>query len=74
MNAIAHEIGHIFFGEGHPDEEAQFDKGVAPLPDTSDTDRLMCSGIRSNLESKLIVKAEWDAGLIWLRTRPKGDR
>ena len=57
-NTAAHEIGHIFFGEGHPNQGS----GPAPLPGTDQRDRLMYSaeimGARPNVKT---VKGEWDA-------------
>ena len=59
----AHEIGHVFVGSGHPDEF----EGPAVLFNTDPTKRLMCSGSKSNLNSKLLVKSEWDKAEEWLK-------
>jgi hypothetical protein len=52
-----HEIGHIFFGGGHPD----FGDGRAPLPGTRHSRRLMHSGTTGGFKpGVLTVKGEWD--------------
>ncbi len=72
---ICHEIGHVMLGAGHPDEsDNPTYGGVAPLPGTDRTKRLMCSGPNANLNSILLVKSEWDKAEEWLKNRPKGDR
>ena len=56
---IAHEIGHHFTGRGHPDELV----GVAPLPGSDLSNRLMLSGdspLHRNPRGVQLVKAEWD--------------
>jgi hypothetical protein len=65
---IAHEIGHVLLGAGHPGEAIG---GPAPLPGTDHRQRLMAGGkivplgaIRSG---KLLVKAEWDEAEAWLK-------
>jgi hypothetical protein len=65
FDTIAHEIGHILIGEGHPDQN----EGVAPLPGTTHIKRLMCSGSlrKKDGSSCRIVKAEWDAAENWLQ-------
>jgi hypothetical protein len=68
QHTIAHEMGHIFFGFGHPDEKT----GVAPLPGTKHEDRLMVSGGKVS-QGILTVKAEWDAADRWLDSRPQQD-
>ncbi len=60
LDTVAHEIGHIIFGHGHPDASTVRDilnrpipgrlltveyTGPAPLPGTVMPKRLMCSGI-----------------------------
>lgn len=58
LDTIAHEIGHLIIGEGHPDEKS----GPAYLPPTPVTRRLMCGG-KFRLKdgsARLMVKAEWD--------------
>ncbi len=76
-DTIAHEIGHIILGEGHPDEAerkeingvVEWDKGgVAPLPGTDHIKRQMCSGSQRKKDgtSRLLVKGEWDKAEEWL--------
>jgi hypothetical protein len=74
LTIIAHEIGHILVGVGHPDQN----DGVAPLPGTTHVNRLMFSDINlkataNALDKNLLVKAEWDAAEEWLSLRPNGD-
>jgi hypothetical protein len=69
QRVLAHEIGHVFCGAGHPDEGG----GVAKLPGTDHQKRLMCSGGMNSLGSRLLVKAEWDAAEEWLKNRTRGD-
>jgi len=61
--AIAHEIGHILIGEGHPDQN----DGYAPLEGTDRSLRLMHSGNSNIPGAKLLVKKEWDRAEIWLK-------
>ena len=64
MHTLAHEIGHVFLGDGHPDELS----GPATLPGTNRAIRLMCSGNgNSPRVSRLLVKAEWDKAEEWLK-------
>ncbi len=63
-DVIAHELGHVMVGEGHPDEGT----GAAPLPGTNHAIRLMCGGLRRNPDAKALVKAEWDRADNWLDT------
>jgi hypothetical protein len=68
-NTIAHEIGHVIVGEGHPNQSA----GPAPLPGTAHLDRLMLSGgVSSNqwAPGTRLVKGEWDAAEVWLQGCP----
>lgn len=71
MNTIAHEIGHIMLGKGHPDEGG----GPAPLAGTNHIQRLMVSGgNRGGLDLEYrLVKGEWDAAEVWLKNRQLGD-
>ena len=74
MQTIAHEIGHVLVGYGHPD----LGGGAAPLHGTDHRERLMHSGeglggamvggvyMRNRREHRL-VKAEWDAADEWLK-------
>jgi Bacterial TSP3 repeat len=63
MGVIGHEIGHVFFKEGHPDTPSF--PGPAPLLGTDHTKRLMFSA--SDANSRLIVKKEWDKAEEWLK-------
>ena len=72
LDTIAHEIGHVLVGEGHPDKTTG-NLGPAPLPGTRHNCRLMCSGPNSNGSSRLLVKKEWDEAEKWLKARPGGD-
>ena len=79
LQTIAHEIGHVLTGYGHPDEEG----GSSPLKGTDRKQRLMHSG--DGLTKKVadtylrmarghrLVKKEWDAAEEWLSHRPAGD-
>jgi hypothetical protein len=60
---IAHELGHLLLGGGHPDENG----GFAPLYGTNRSNRLMCSGYNRTPGAKLLVKTEWDRAESWLR-------
>jgi hypothetical protein len=61
MHTLAHEIGHVFLGEGHPEQGS----GPAPLPGTDHSKRLMNS--RTDSTARLLVKAEWDKAEEWLK-------
>jgi hypothetical protein len=65
---VAHEIGHIMLGDGHPDEGA----GPASLDSLQpDARRLMFSGIDGIPNSvQLLVKGEWDTAEVWLTAHP----
>ena len=64
MRTLAHEIGHIIVGAGHPDELG----GPAVLRGTDHTKRLMCSGnFSTHTGSCLLVKREWDKAEEWLK-------
>jgi len=78
-DTIAHEIGHVIIGPGHPDDvETKPDKpiiwddaGVAPLLGVDPTNRLMCGGLKRRDEgATLIVKKEWDVAEAWLSRVP----
>ncbi len=71
---VAHEIGHILVGYGHPDEE----KGPAPLHGTDRKLRIMHSGDglgeitvdglpRKPFRGNHLVEGEWDAAEAWLK-------
>jgi hypothetical protein len=67
LDTIAHEIGHVLVGKGHPDSQSKPDQGPAPLPGTQHICRLMCSGPNANGSSRLLVKREWDEAEKWLK-------
>jgi len=76
-NTIAHEIGHVMIGYGHPSDiplfpthiESRDARGYAQLVGTAHRERLMRAG---NVNPKgfehLLVKAEWDEIEKWLVT------
>ncbi len=73
LTTLAHEIGHVFLGRGHPDNSAH--PGVAPLPNTPDEikQRLMHSGSpltplspAERRNRRVLVKGEWDEAESWL--------
>jgi alpha-tubulin suppressor-like RCC1 family protein len=67
MRTIAHEVGHILMGYGHPDAAISQGMGPAPLPNTDRTQRLMVSGTGGGpTPGFLLVKGEWDAADAWL--------
>ncbi len=79
VDTIAHELGHIMVGPGHPDDynielEApnlglqlpQNYSGPAPLPGTDRTVRLMCSPDSRAPGARFLVKTEWDVAEEWL--------
>jgi hypothetical protein len=71
INTIAHEIGHVIVGAGHPDEGG----GKAPLPGTNHNERLMRSGgLNQIVPGYRLVKREWDEAEERLKNRPLGDR
>ena len=65
FETIAHEIGHVLVGNGHPNDGTnQF-----TLPGTAHHKRLMRSGELNRPDpGHLLVKHEWDAAERWLRT------
>jgi hypothetical protein len=71
---LAHEVGHVMCGEGHPDDGG----GAAPLEGTNRIERLMYARIRDKIAAgtlykNLLVKKEWDKAEKWLSARPNGD-
>jgi hypothetical protein len=62
IETIAHEIGHVMIGAGHPDRNG----GAAPLKGVDLTQRLMHS-TAVVMGARLLVKAEWDAAETWLK-------
>ena len=66
VHTIAHEIGHLVTGIGHPDLGGGFAK-LQHLTLADHRKRLMCSGENSTLASKLLVKTEWDKAEEWLK-------
>jgi hypothetical protein len=75
QNTIAHEIGHILVGYGHPDRAIKLTSsgGPAPLPESDHTQRLMQSGTSTRYFLHRLVKGEWDEAENWLRARELGD-
>ncbi|MBK1817904.1 hypothetical protein JIN84_19945 [Luteolibacter yonseiensis] len=72
LSTVTHEIGHVLFGRGHPDQG----KGPAPLPLTDQRARIMYSArdlIGPSTQQRVCVKAEWDVAETWLKNRPLGD-
>jgi len=77
LDTVAHEIGHVILGGGHPDQVVKsinskgdiewVNGGVAPLNGTEQDKRLMCSGLKRKKDgtSRLLVKAEWDEAHAW---------
>ena len=75
-DTVAHEIGHVIIGAGHPDDirskpDGQVNwefSGVAPLLGVDPTNRLMCGGLKRRDENAtLLVKKEWDEAEKWLQ-------
>ncbi len=66
IETIAHEIGHVLIGEGHPNEGG----GRAPLPGTDHSKRLMSTLAVRSAGAKLLVKNEWDEAEAWLKDNP----
>ncbi len=64
LNTLAHEIGHVMMGGGHPNDGG----GPAPLAGTHHPDRLMYSNPFHTglLRKRLLVKGEWDKIDEWL--------
>lgn len=75
-DALAHEIGHVMIGEGHPSDyniEQAFPNGQggpAPLPGTDTTRRLMSSLDARVPGAKLLVRTEWEKIEEWLKAVP----
>lgn len=70
---IAHEIGHILFGDGHPEDGG----GDAPLPGTPKPPRLMCSDPKLGAiggARRLTVKGEWDHAVGWFQKEIDANR
>jgi hypothetical protein len=72
LRTIAHEIGHIMIGAGHPGQAGN--SSPSPLPLTNHIERLMSGGdlARFSLPGEqglLLVKEEWDLIEDWLNTR-----
>jgi hypothetical protein len=69
----------VLLGNGHPDVWPAGNSdmhGVAPLPGTDQSRRLMCgpgAGFNYQDPGKLLVKKEWDVAEAWLVMRPNGD-
>ncbi len=76
---IAHEIGHVLVGYGHPNEQggSSGNRGKAPLPGTDHRKRLMLSGkgrVAGQLGGFLLVKGEWDEAEKWIRKEEISER
>ena len=71
LQVIAHELGHVIVGKGHPDKEGDPNTTrPAPLSGTRRLNRLMYSDLTSKahakkLDTNLLVKAEWDSAETW---------
>jgi hypothetical protein len=74
LRTIAHEIGHILLGPGHPGYAhgimTEF-AGVSPLPGTDHKKRLMFAGeaafaVPLGDKGTKLVKLEWDKTEDWL--------
>jgi hypothetical protein len=66
LHTIAHEIGQVLLGPGHPGTEFP---GPAPLWGTEHSRRLMCAGENTALiPGKMLVKEEWDEAEIWMNS------
>lgn len=74
MHTMAHEMGHVIIGDGHPDDADEgYNGGPAPLLGTNRRDRLMVAGggpLRAILPGTRLVKGEWDAAEVWLQGCP----
>ncbi len=74
INTLCHEIGHVMIGVGHPDDFnievtlglGSGTSGVAPLPGTDRSKRLMSSPSTRAENATLLVKTEWDTAEAWL--------
>ncbi len=67
LATIAHEIGHIVIGAGHPSEDDGGNKGPAPLPGTRHIERLMWAHANKPPGTpNILVKAEWDKIEAWM--------
>jgi hypothetical protein len=67
MQVMAHEIGHHFFGSGHPGNSSS--PGVAGLSGSQQYKRLMYQNIVSKPAPGIMhqcVKGEWDKAETWL--------
>jgi hypothetical protein len=67
LETLAHEIGHVMIGPGHPGIPHPGD-GVAGLSGTDQKKRLMYGGFaeQNPNEDTLLVKGEWDYIEQWL--------
>jgi len=64
LNTIEYEIGHLIIMDGHLEGA-----GAASLPGKTHSLRLMASGTKRSPNGDLMVKGEWDAAEIWLKSR-----
>jgi hypothetical protein len=68
---IAHEIGHVLVGPGHPDQGG----GHASLPGTDHNRRLMCSGGKQAANpGHLLAKVEWEWSEAWFNKEEDAGR
>jgi hypothetical protein len=74
VDTLAHEIGHLMVGEGHPSDYnielalGGSHGGPAPLPGTDTALRLMSGHDARAPGARLLVKAEWDLAEEWLKS------
>jgi len=72
LETIAHEIGHVLVGYGHPDSGAF--PGKAGIEGSDHGRRLMRSGGRDKSRmGTLLVKKEWDLAEEWLNDNIKDE-
>ncbi|MEO5913882.1 MAG: hypothetical protein ABIS50_06590 [Luteolibacter sp.] len=78
LHNMAHEIGHLIVGPGHPDlydPLMPLAGGVAPLQHLTETahlKRIMFSE-ENVIRGSQLVKSEWDKAETWLSERTNGD-
>ena len=67
---IAHEIGHVIRGNGHPGE----DIGPGQLPGVSANTRLMTTKPNPAELGNVLVKEEWDEAETWMKMEEAANR
>ena len=74
LHVIAHEIGHVMIGSGHPDDNDSEKAVVLKWDGNGGRDpnvrsRLLCSGDTQGLRGrgKCFIKKEWDKIEEWLK-------